>query len=278
MRLLGLDPRRVYLDPERRGRRPLLRRAGQALEERRSHWLRWLVREPQGWDEATCDAGERPLHRGRGDRRVLRCPNRRGATGPDVRRPLPRLQARPAARSRLRPGARAHVGACAARDLGRRARASGRASIRTRSSRASRSRACSSIGWRGHDELPLGLSCADCFVAPSTDEPFGLVYLEAMACELPVIGTLSGGPPSFINVVPGEPDGWLVPPDDETSARQCDGDGHRRWRPAHPARDQRQSPCSRELLVATRRRTRHPALRTPRTSDQPPGRLTHRGR
>ena len=70
-------------------------------------------------------------------------------------------------------------------------------------------------GWRDHDQLPVGLSCADCFVAPSTDEPFGLVYLEAMACELPVIGTLSGGPPSFINVTPGEPDGWLVPPDDE---------------------------------------------------------------
>ena len=60
-------------------------------------------------------------------------------------------------------------------------------------------------GWRDHDELPLGLSCADCFVAPSTDEPFGLVYLEAMACELPVIGTLSGGPPSFINVTPASP-------------------------------------------------------------------------
>jgi D-inositol-3-phosphate glycosyltransferase len=70
-------------------------------------------------------------------------------------------------------------------------------------------------GWRDHDQLPVGLSCADCFVAPSTNEPFGLVYLEAMACELPVIGTLSGGPPSFINVTPGEPDGWLVPPDDE---------------------------------------------------------------
>ena len=41
--------------------------------------------------------------------------------------------------------------------------------------------------------------------------------LEAMACQLPVIGTLSGGPPSFINVIPGEPDGWLVPPDDETA-------------------------------------------------------------
>jgi glycosyltransferase involved in cell wall biosynthesis len=70
-------------------------------------------------------------------------------------------------------------------------------------------------GWRGHDDLPSGLACADCFVAPSVAEPFGLVYLEAMACGLPVIGTQTGGPPSFINVVPGEADGWLVPPDDE---------------------------------------------------------------
>jgi glycosyltransferase involved in cell wall biosynthesis len=70
-------------------------------------------------------------------------------------------------------------------------------------------------GWRGHRDLPLGLACADCFVAPSTAEPFGLVYLEAMSSGLPVIGTLSGGPPSFVNVVAGEPDGWLVPPDDE---------------------------------------------------------------
>jgi glycosyltransferase involved in cell wall biosynthesis len=38
-----------------------------------------------------------------------------------------------------------------------------------------------------------------------------------MACELPVIGTLSGGPPSFINRKDGDPDGWLVPPDDEAA-------------------------------------------------------------
>jgi D-inositol-3-phosphate glycosyltransferase len=73
------------------------------------------------------------------------------------------------------------------------------------------------IGWRGHNELPSGLNAADVMVAPSTNEPFGQVYLEAMACELPVIATQSGGPPSFINRRNGFDDGWLVPPDDEAS-------------------------------------------------------------
>ena len=69
-------------------------------------------------------------------------------------------------------------------------------------------------GWRGHDELPLGLACADLFIGPSVDEPFGQVFLEAMSCGVPVIATRSGGPPSFVNTVPGRPNGWLVPPDD----------------------------------------------------------------
>lgn len=73
------------------------------------------------------------------------------------------------------------------------------------------------VGWRGHDELPAGLNAADLMVAPSTNEPFGQVYLEAMACRLPVIATLSGGPPSFINRNAGAPEGWLVPPDDESA-------------------------------------------------------------
>jgi D-inositol-3-phosphate glycosyltransferase len=69
-------------------------------------------------------------------------------------------------------------------------------------------------GWRGHDELPLGLSCADLFVGPSVNEPFGLVFLEAMSCGLPVITTCTGGPLSFVNTVAGKPNGWLVEPDD----------------------------------------------------------------
>jgi glycosyltransferase involved in cell wall biosynthesis len=70
-------------------------------------------------------------------------------------------------------------------------------------------------GWRGHEDLAIALNCADIFVAPSVDEPFGQVYLEAMASGLPVIATASGGPTSFVNTDPAEPNGWLVTPDDE---------------------------------------------------------------
>ena len=68
-------------------------------------------------------------------------------------------------------------------------------------------------GWRGHDELPLGLSSAQGFVAPSVNEPFGQVLLEAMSCGLPVITTRTGGPLSFVNTIPDKPNGWLVEPD-----------------------------------------------------------------
>ena len=52
------------------------------------------------------------------------------------------------------------------------------------------------------------LSHAAVFVCPSIYEPFGIVNLEAMACELPVVASAVGGIPEI--VVPGET-GWLVP-------------------------------------------------------------------
>jgi glycosyltransferase involved in cell wall biosynthesis len=77
------------------------------------------------------------------------------------------------------------------------------------------------IGWRDHDDLAEILSCGDVFAAPSVDEPFGLVYLEAMAAGLPAIATNTGGPRSFINVDPTQPTGWLVPPDDVAATAQA---------------------------------------------------------
>lgn len=69
-------------------------------------------------------------------------------------------------------------------------------------------------GWRDHNDLADIHNCSDVFAAPSVDEPFGLVYLEAMAAGLPPIATSTGGPLSFINVDPDRPTGWLVSPDD----------------------------------------------------------------
>jgi len=50
-------------------------------------------------------------------------------------------------------------------------------------------------------------------VMPSIAESFGQVFIEAMACGVPVIAANAAGPPSFINTEPGRPNGWLVDPD-----------------------------------------------------------------
>lgn len=48
------------------------------------------------------------------------------------------------------------------------------------------------------DYLESLLSCADLFVLPSEQESFGLVALEAMSCEVPVIGASIGGLPEVV--------------------------------------------------------------------------------
>ncbi len=57
-------------------------------------------------------------------------------------------------------------------------------------------------------EVVALLSAATVFACPSVYEPLGIVNLEAMACELAVVATATGGIPEV--VVDGET-GWLVP-------------------------------------------------------------------
>ena len=58
------------------------------------------------------------------------------------------------------------------------------------------------------EEVIALLSHGTVFACPSVYEPLGIVNLEAMACELPVVATATGGIPEV--VVDGET-GWLVP-------------------------------------------------------------------
>jgi alpha-maltose-1-phosphate synthase len=65
------------------------------------------------------------------------------------------------------------------------------------------------------EEIITLYSHADVFVCPSVYEPFGIINLEAMACETAVVASAVGGIPEI--VVPGET-GLLVP-----FPAECDG-------------------------------------------------------
>lgn len=69
------------------------------------------------------------------------------------------------------------------------------------------------VGPRPQDELTVLFNCADVGCFPSYREPFGLVFIECMACATPVIGADSGGPRDFVTPSVGT----LVP---ETDDRQ----------------------------------------------------------
>jgi glycosyltransferase involved in cell wall biosynthesis len=70
------------------------------------------------------------------------------------------------------------------------------------------------LGPRPQDELAVLFNCADIGCFPSYREPFGLVFLECMACGTPVIGADSGGPRDFVTPAVGT----LVPETDDRQA------------------------------------------------------------
>jgi len=87
-------------------------------------------------------------------------------------------------------------------------------------------------------ELVILYSLSDVFVLPSIYEPFGIVLLEAMACEVPCIGTRVGGIPEVIS---HNKTGFLVEPGSgvklaEAIAKLYD-DPQRRWRMGKKGRE-----------------------------------------
>jgi L-malate glycosyltransferase len=60
------------------------------------------------------------------------------------------------------------------------------------------------------EEMPLVYNGSDIYVMASRMESFGLVYAEALACEIPVLGTSVGGIPEIID---SGKTGYLTEPD-----------------------------------------------------------------
>lgn len=66
-------------------------------------------------------------------------------------------------------------------------------------------------------EMPKVYQGSDVFVLPSENETFGQVFIESMACGLPVIGTKTGGIPEIIS---DSHNGYLIQPDDSSLLAQ----------------------------------------------------------
>ena len=207
--VLGVDAERVSavpngVDTSTFRPRPITRR------QRRSLLRRWLVEDPQGWDE-TAVAGT-VAYRDDDLERLL---------GPDGDAVVLIFVGRFTAAKRvpllLRAFARARPRFVHPTSLlvwgGHPGEWEGEHPVTV--ARSSGADGVYFAGWRGHDDLPDALAACDALVMASVDDSFPQAPLEAMAVGLPVIATLSGGFPQMINLDSARPTGWLVPPDDE---------------------------------------------------------------
>merc|ERR1712232_1018012 len=77
------------------------------------------------------------------------------------------------------------------------------------------------LGARGQDSLAEMYTVASLGCFPSFKEPFGLVFVECMACKTPVIGANSGGPKDF--VVPEVGELVAEPPETKDLSTVADG-------------------------------------------------------
>jgi len=94
----------------------------------------------------------------------------------------------------------------------------GRASLREQSMRLQLEGRVAFVGAKPQDYVFRRLLDSDVFVLPSYREAFGIAYLEAMACGLPVIGVKGQGPAAFIE---NGVSGFLVAPNDAGAVADC---------------------------------------------------------
>ncbi len=73
------------------------------------------------------------------------------------------------------------------------------------------------MGLQSRKQIAESLKNSDCFVLASQAETFGVVYIEALACGVPVIATKCGGPEGFVN----DKNGILVNIDDISSLTEA---------------------------------------------------------